>query len=277
MDMNCTVMQHKLSIPNKHGEKLVGILHDTASPQLVLLCHGFRSSKNDEILVSIAAALEKEGISAFRLDFSGNGESEGTFQFGNYSKEVDDIRSVVEYFIGSNRPPIAIVGHSKGGDGVILYASKYHDIPVVINLSNPIDLKRGMEDRFGKDIFDKLRKDGCVDVESKTDDFVYRLTQESMTERLNTDMREACLSLDENCRVMTVHGTADEVIPVEDAYEFAKLIRNHQLIIIPGANHGFSSHQEEMVSAVIPFLKECMSHASTQVDHVEGAPNECSD
>ena len=29
--------------------------------------------ENDKILVSIAAALEKEGISAFRLDFSGNG------------------------------------------------------------------------------------------------------------------------------------------------------------------------------------------------------------
>ncbi|XP_041997258.1 uncharacterized protein LOC121747307 isoform X2 [Salvia splendens] len=269
--------RQKLLIRNKHGEKLVGILHDTGSPQLVLLCHGFRSSKNDEILVSIGAALEKEGISAFRLDFSGNGESEGTFQFGNYSKEVEDIRSVVEYFVGSNRSPIAIVGHSKGGDGVILYASKYHDIPAVVNLSNPIDLRRGMEERFGEDIFDRLKKDGYVDVESKTDDFVYRLTQESMMERLNTDMCEACLSIDANCRVLTVHGTADEVIPVGDAYEFPKVIRNHQLIIIPGANHGFSSHQEEMVSAVLPFLKECMSRASTQVDHVEGAVSAMTD
>ncbi|XP_041997257.1 uncharacterized protein LOC121747307 isoform X1 [Salvia splendens] len=277
MDMNCTITQQKLLIRNKHGEKLVGILHDTGSPQLVLLCHGFRSSKNDEILVSIGAALEKEGISAFRLDFSGNGESEGTFQFGNYSKEVEDIRSVVEYFVGSNRSPIAIVGHSKGGDGVILYASKYHDIPAVVNLSNPIDLRRGMEERFGEDIFDRLKKDGYVDVESKTDDFVYRLTQESMMERLNTDMCEACLSIDANCRVLTVHGTADEVIPVGDAYEFPKVIRNHQLIIIPGANHGFSSHQEEMVSAVLPFLKECMSRASTQVDHVEGAVSAMTD
>ena len=55
-----------------------------------------------------------------------------------------------------------------GGDGVILYASKYHDIPAVVNLSNPIDLRRGMEDRFGEDIFDRLKKDGYVDVESKT-------------------------------------------------------------------------------------------------------------
>lgn len=55
-----------------------------------------------------------------------------------------------------------------------------------------------------------------------------------------------------------MHGTADEVIPVGDAKEFAKMIQNHRLIIIEGANHGYTSHQDEMVSAVVPFLKECM-------------------
>ncbi|KAL1554963.1 hypothetical protein AAHA92_15459 [Salvia divinorum] len=273
MNMNCTTTQKKLSIPNKHGEKLVGMLHDTASPQLVILCHGFRSSKNDKILLNIAAALEKEGISAFRLDFSGNGESEGSFQFANYSREVEDIRSVFEYFTESNRSPIAIVGHSKGGDAVLLYASKYHDIPAVINLSSPSDLKRGMEDRFGKDIWKRLKKDGHVDVISNTGECEYRLTEEGMRERLNTDMREACRSIDGNCKVLTVHGTADEVIPVGDAKEFAKIVRNHQLKIIQGANHGYTSHQEEMILAVLPFLKECMSRASTLASSCGG----CSD
>lgn len=39
------VRQEKNSIENKHGEKLVGILHDTGSKELVILCHGFRSKK----------------------------------------------------------------------------------------------------------------------------------------------------------------------------------------------------------------------------------------
>ncbi|KAH6761690.1 alpha/beta-Hydrolases superfamily protein [Perilla frutescens var. hirtella] len=253
-------MQQKVTIVNKRGEKLVGILHEAGSTNLVVLCHGFRSSKDDNILVNVAAALEKEGISAFRLDFSGNGESEGAFQFGNYSREVEDIRSVVEYFIGSNRSTVVVLGHSKGGDAVILYASKYHDIPAVINLSSPSDLKRGMEDRFGKDIWERLKKDGYVDVKSKSGEVEYRLMEESMMERLNTDMHEACLSIDARCRVLTVHGSADEVIPVGDAKEFAKMIRNHRLEIIQGADHGYSSHQDELVSVVLPFIKECMQH-----------------
>lgn len=253
-------MQQKVTIVNKRGEKLVGVLHEAGSTNLVLLCHGFRSSKDDNILVNVAAALEKEGISAFRLDFSGNGESEGSFQFGNYSKEVEDIRSVVDYFIGSNRSMVVVLGHSKGGDAVILYASKYHDIPAVINLSSPSDLKRGMEDRFGKHIWEVLKKDGYIDVKSKTGEVEYRLMEESMIERLNTDMHEACRLIDSRCRVLTVHGTEDEVIPVGDATAFAKMIRNHQLKIIEGANHGYSSHQDELISAVVPFIKECMQH-----------------
>lgn len=59
-------------------------------------------------------------------------------------------------------------------------------------------------------------------------------------------------------RVLTVHGSADEDIPVEDAKEFAKIIPNHQLKIIKGADHGYSSHQDELASSVLPFIKESM-------------------
>ncbi|KAL6496519.1 hypothetical protein OROGR_029777 [Orobanche gracilis] len=38
-------MQQKITVRNKLGEKLVGILHETGSPKLVVLCHGFRSTK----------------------------------------------------------------------------------------------------------------------------------------------------------------------------------------------------------------------------------------
>ena len=43
---NFTVTQpQKTIILNDHGEKLVGLLHDTGSKEMVVLCHGFRSSK----------------------------------------------------------------------------------------------------------------------------------------------------------------------------------------------------------------------------------------
>jgi hypothetical protein len=35
----------RFSIPNPSGERLVGILHGSSSADVVVLCHGFRSSK----------------------------------------------------------------------------------------------------------------------------------------------------------------------------------------------------------------------------------------
>ncbi|XP_012848153.1 PREDICTED: uncharacterized protein LOC105968085 [Erythranthe guttata] len=129
-------MQKKIILENKHGEKLVGLLHETRSNEVVIICHGILCTKEHNIIVNVASALENEGISAFRFDFSGNGESEGLFQ--------------------------------SGGVVVLLYASKYHDITAVVNISGRFDLKRGLEERLGKSYLESLDKDGYIDVKTKT-------------------------------------------------------------------------------------------------------------
>ncbi|XAR53444.1 Feruloyl esterase [Bertholletia excelsa] len=247
--------QQKIIIQNSHGEKLVGTLHETGSGEIVVLCHGFRSTKEHYTMVNLAVALEKEGICAFRFDFSGNGESEGSFEFGNYWREVEDLRAVVQHLNGAGRVISAILGHSKGGNVVLLYASKYHDIHTVVNVSGRYKLERGIEERMGKEFFEKIKKDGYFDVKSKSGKLYYRVTEESLMDRLNTNMGEACLQIDQKCRVLTVHGSADEIVPVEDATDFAKVIPDHKLHIVEGANHAYTSHQPELASAVLPFIK----------------------
>lgn len=41
-------------------------------------------------------------------------ESEGEFAYGNYWKEVEDLRAVIEYWRSQGREITAIIGHSKG-------------------------------------------------------------------------------------------------------------------------------------------------------------------
>lgn len=41
-------------------------------------------------------------------------ESEGTFQYGNYWREADDLHAVIQHFSGENRAASTILGHSKG-------------------------------------------------------------------------------------------------------------------------------------------------------------------
>lgn len=43
---NATVnLQQKVIVSNNYGEKLVGILHETGSKEIAVLCHGFKSMK----------------------------------------------------------------------------------------------------------------------------------------------------------------------------------------------------------------------------------------
>ncbi|XP_057799807.1 uncharacterized protein LOC131015428 isoform X1 [Salvia miltiorrhiza] len=276
------VENKRVYIENSHGEKLVGILHETGSSELVVVCHGFRSTKDRIPMSNIALAFEREGISAFRFDFAGNGESEGSFQYGNYRREAEDLRAVVEHFKANQRCIVAVVGHSKGGNVVLLYASKYNDVQTVINIAGRFDLRRGIEGRLGKDFREKIKQYGFIDVRNRRGSNVclnhflsyvvsrvglgsciygrvvgkieYQVTEASLKDRLETDPRAACRSIPSNCSVLTVHGTLDEMVLVDDATEFAKNIRNHDLCIVEGADHEFTEHQARLNDVVLRFV-----------------------
>ncbi|GFP90124.1 UDP-sulfoquinovose synthase chloroplastic [Phtheirospermum japonicum] len=213
-----TVEHKRVSIPNSHGENLVGILHETGSRELVIICHGFRSSK-------VVRSCTKE--------------SEGSFQYGYYRREADDLRDVVKHFQKEQRLIVALIGHSKGvlgGNAVLLYASRYNDIHTIVNIAGRFDLKRGIEGRLGKDFQEKIEQYGFIDVKNRK------------------DTRSACKTIPQSCRVLTVHGTVDEFVPVEDAIEFAKHIPNHNLRIVEGADHEYTKHQSELTSIVLNFV-----------------------
>lgn len=104
-------MEKKIEFHNKQGEKLVGKLVDTSASKTVVLCHGYSSHKDTRLLERLAEECEKLPLSSLRFDFSGNGESEGVFEFANYLKEVEDIRSAIEFLNDQhNKEIIGLIG-----------------------------------------------------------------------------------------------------------------------------------------------------------------------
>lgn len=74
-------------------------------------------------------------------------------------------------------------GHSKSGNNVLLYAAKYDNIPLVVNIAGRFDMERGIAERFGKDIFDILKKEGQVPWTTRNSrgEFKWTLTQKVCT------------------------------------------------------------------------------------------------
>jgi uncharacterized protein len=56
------------------------------------------------------------------------------------------------------------------------------------------------------------------------------------------------------CRVLTIHGAKDEIVPAEDARMFAANIPNHELRIMAGADHRYTGHEQELTSLVLDFI-----------------------
>jgi pimeloyl-ACP methyl ester carboxylesterase len=102
--------EQQIEFRDHRGEKLVGTLtdpddpppaaaaasagtaqtpsqeqHQLPLPPVVILAHGYMSSRNSELLVRLATAFARScKLASFRFDFSGNGDSEGDFRYGQY-------------------------------------------------------------------------------------------------------------------------------------------------------------------------------------------------
>jgi hypothetical protein len=75
---------------------------------------------------------------------------------------------------------LSVPGHSKAGGEVILYASTYDDIPLVINVAGRFWMEKGITMRFGDDIFERTQQ-GPIAMPAQRDDghtFTWLLTKE---------------------------------------------------------------------------------------------------
>ena len=76
-------MREKIFFENSKGNKLCGILSNPTNDKnksIIVLCHGFSTSKESSTYISLEQILNKNNISTFRFDFFGHGESEGKFE-----------------------------------------------------------------------------------------------------------------------------------------------------------------------------------------------------
>ena len=211
---------------------------------------------------------EVSGISAvFRFDFTGCGQSEGEFDYGGYRKQVADIGSAVAAVRARGYAVHALIGHSMGGNSVLLYAASHpNDIPAIVNINCRYQMTRGLP--FGPDQLTALQQHGFFDWKPRgtTLDTV-RVTQETINERLSLDMDcvRKIASRDESgqyrVRVLTVHGNNDTVVPVQDAHRFAELINNHTLRTLDDCDHNYTTQQAKLM--LITTVCEWMSKENT--------------
>lgn len=99
--------EHTVSVGDR---TLAAVHHQSDGDRWLLFCHGFRSDKHGSYESRCARAVEA-GYDAVRFDFTGCGESDGTFIESTLSTRIADLRAIIEYFSPSS---YALFGSSFG-------------------------------------------------------------------------------------------------------------------------------------------------------------------
>jgi alpha/beta superfamily hydrolase len=237
------------TVKNSSKEKLSlkFTIKDENSRDLIILCHGMFYTKDSVFLPYLD---EKLPYNTLSFDFSGNGESEGVFSLGEYHKEVDDIHAVVDHAVRLGYRVIALIGHSKGANDVLLYSAKYGNVPLIIPIAGR--MRMSGNPKFLEKYLDQIENEGKAIGTFHGKEFV--LTKEGLEDRRRLDMEE-CLRNVRNY-VCVIHGTADTIIPVEDAQIIKEQLGEHamDLKLIPDSDHYFYDFENELLRSIQSFL-----------------------
>ncbi|MBI4449142.1 alpha/beta fold hydrolase [Candidatus Woesearchaeota archaeon] len=231
--------EEKIRFRNRLGETLVGIIHTPKKPTqtAVIVCHGLRGTKDILWIAELCNALARKGYCALRFDFSGNGESEGSFTHSIYSKEVEDLKTAIDYLENQGYVRFITIGHSMGGGVVLLEAAKDIRVAAVVEIAAPAHPAKN--EAFVRGVLTRL---GI----KEQDTFVRSLQA--------TDIVSLCAKI--KVRVLVIHGDADNRVPIADSKELCASINHCTLTILPSADHYFdtASERNNLITTIMEWI-----------------------
>ena len=236
------------TIKNKFGETLDYTFHEGSANcrDLLIIGHGVTGNKDRPFVVALADAVSASGINVIRFSFAGNGDSAGEFQECTISKEVEDLQTVLSAVEEKNYRAI-YAGHSMGGAVGVLTAVKDSRIKLLISLAGMVRTGKFYDTEFGEETLDS----GCMWDEPDC----------PLSSAFKNDLKEIHSTAPQAAKIrvpwLLVHGTADDVVLIDDSREAHSLaVGPKKFVEIPGANHVFSEDgQKPMIEAVVGWLQ----------------------
>ncbi len=229
--------EETISFRNCRGDTLSGVLHHPLAGEStgsVILCHGMDSDKNSEKLIYLGRQLAQSSVLALRFDFAYVGESSGKFEDITYSGEIDDLAAAYAH-VQSHRPgKTAILGSSMGGTVALLFAARESAVTGLVTVAAPIHPEKFPRRILTATQLREWRERGFTHYNGR---------------RLNVSLLDDLDCLDVSaavrrvkCPVLILHGDADEVVPVEEAYELSNCLAGpKRLSILKDSDHRLSN------------------------------------
>jgi hypothetical protein len=250
-------MEKKIELEFTPGVITSLVLSEPEQPteHLVILCHGFMSSKESSTNLALTEKLLSSGIATCRFDFFGHNESSGKFQEMTLTRCLDQAVGILHWSAQHGYRKRSLVGSSFGGQVAILMAARYPDLCAVALKCPVSDYPAIWQSRLEEGGMKQWRESGILSF--ATFEGKARLEYPFYEDLLKYDTyHEAALI---QSPTLIVHGDADVDVPVDQSRHLFDLIQSKKKIeIIPGAGHDFSRAEdfEQMVRQIAVWLIE---------------------
>jgi len=209
------------------------------------LAHCFTCSRHTTILRDLGKNLARAGYLALRFDFSGNGQSEGSFEETTFVKSIMEILCAVDVLHGEGASWIGLAGHSMGAEVSLLAAA---DVPAIQGVCALAGRLSGLQPfRFlTQDQIETLHRDGRIAFTSRGRQL--RLRETFFSDAGCHDIAAVTRTFDRP--LLIVHGEKDAIVPVSEACASKSLNPGRiELQILPGADHMFTRPEDRLLAS----------------------------
>lgn len=205
-----------------------------AGPTLVFL-PGYMSDMEGGKAVALHGWAQRQGRAMLRLDYAGNGASEGRFADGTLASWRDDVLLLIDRLVDG---PVVLVGSSMGGWLALLAAlARPERVAGLIGIAAAPDFTQ-----WGFTDADKalLRTEGRIEEPTPYGDQPYVTTRAFWESGQALRLLEGEIAID--CPVRLLQGQADPDVPWDIALRTAAQLRSSdvQTLLIKDGDHRLS-------------------------------------
>ena len=239
------------------GIRLSAVLerpHESPSP-LVIVLHGFTSSKDKGHTVAACEAMREAGFATLRFDLYGHGESGGAFKDHTLYKWISNTLAVMDWARSLDFvTDLYLSGHSQGGLTAALVGGMAPDRVRGLILRAPAFMipRCAREGSMLGFTFDPLRvpdEMGIIKGLTLGGNYI-RVAQTIRAEEAIDRFPGA---------VLLLHGDEDDLVPLEESRAAAKRYAHCDLRVIPGETHHFNRFPEQMRTMIRAWLEAQIS------------------
>lgn len=235
--------------------------------RVVIFIHGFKGFKDWGHFNLMANEFAREGFVFVKANLSHNGTTpEKPLEFAdleafgqnNFSIELDDVGTLIDHISGGHSPIPAsemaqdscfLIGHSRGGAVALLKAAEDDRVKALATWAAIHDIDQRWPEAF---VAEWKTKGVQYIYNSRTEQqmpLYYQLAEDYFRNKKRLDIPELSPKLKQ--KLLIIHGTADETVPVSAARALADRTPQAHLFLVENANHTFGG-KHPFADSVLP-------------------------